>query len=139
MRAQVATIYVSHGKPIPKEYTFKLQAVGPGDKGDGKADERKTIAKVKVGARLLIILPGSLAQHPMSLQIDLAAFCSNDVNPPPQDVFLALQCVQRPAQCGRCQPQLAEYCPRCCAGPQESSRSQCGPGGSRMRMWTSMR
>jgi len=64
---QEATVYIENGKPLPKVYTFKLQSAGKGDKADG---DRKTIAKAK---------------------IDLAEFCSNEVNPRPTDVFLALQ------------------------------------------------
>ncbi|GFH14180.1 C2 NT-type domain-containing protein, partial [Haematococcus lacustris] len=73
----VATIYKDADGMQKKEYTFKalsreqyvrdllqVQSVVKGSKGE---DERKTLGKVKV---------------------DLAAFCTGELDPTPQDVFL---------------------------------------------------
>ncbi|KAJ9518712.1 hypothetical protein QJQ45_018708, partial [Haematococcus lacustris] len=61
---QTATIYKDADGMQKKEYTFKVQSVVKGSKGE---DERKTLGKVKV---------------------DLAAFCTGELDPTPQDVFL---------------------------------------------------
>jgi len=63
---QQATIYRGPSGFLPKEYVFKIQHM----KAGGKADERKTIAKVT---------------------IDLAQFCTGQVEPQPVDKFLQLK------------------------------------------------
>ena len=59
-------MYQEAGSFAPKEYTLKLQHV----RGTGRSESRKTIGR---------------------LRVDLAAFCSEEVEPLPREVFLQLK------------------------------------------------
>lgn len=62
---QNATIYKDGNHMVAKDFSFKIQSVSKDSK-----DERKTLGKVKV---------------------DMAEFCTGQVDPQPQDVFLQLK------------------------------------------------